>query len=463
MSLLLCFFLQVSVQLKTINSLVNTFIKDPETAHLGLSMSIRSCTKGEEIYSYNSRVALAPASTFKLISTGAFLEKMGPDFQFTTIIYHSGEIVDGILKGNLIIDSDYDPSFFNAKFGRNDFSLLKNALTEKGILGIDGEIRILQKDLDRVPLDWLVADMGNYYASIPRKFNYNENSFVFYFDTDKPLLSEAPIINSSIFSENYKIINKVKIAQNGSGDKSNIFNHPYSREIFVVGTLPQANNTFGVKGSLSHPEDIFKTNFTQYLTSSGFKLSGKSQPNVTDVILKEIKTFKSPTAQDLSKECNNNSNNFTAESYGYWLSKDKESYQDFVKEWLSGKNMNVKAYNFKDASGLSPSNTISPAAMSEYLFKMNTSSVFTSFFNTIPIVGREGTVASLDSKNISKGRVRAKSGTISTIKSYAGYVETTKNNLYSFSFVVHGLGEKQDKLARKFLESVMVSLPKTLP
>jgi serine-type D-Ala-D-Ala carboxypeptidase/endopeptidase (penicillin-binding protein 4) len=463
MSLFLCFFLQVSIQLKTINSLVNTFLKDPETSHLGVSLSIRNCAKGEEIYAYNSQIALAPASTFKLFSTGAFLEKMGPDFQFSTILYHSGEIVDGILKGNLIIDSDYDPSFFNAKFGRNDFSLIKNALTEKGISGIEGEIKILQKDLDKIPLEWLVADMGNYYASIPRKFNYNENTYVLYFDTDKPLLSEAPILNASIFPENYKLINKVKIAQNGSGDKSNIFNHPYSREIYIVGTLPQANSTFGVKGSLSYPEEIFKSNFSQYLATSGFKISSKSHSGASDSYLKEIKTFKSPTALELTKECNNHSNNFIAESYGYWLSKDRESYQDYVRDWLSGKNINVKSFNFKDASGLSPSNTISPAIMSEYLFKMNSSPAFTSFFNTIPIVGKEGTVASLDSKNISKGRVRAKSGTISTIKSYAGYVESTKNNLYSFSFVVHGLGEKQDKLARKFLESVMVSLPKTLP
>jgi serine-type D-Ala-D-Ala carboxypeptidase/endopeptidase (penicillin-binding protein 4) len=463
MSLLFCFFLQVSIQLKTINSLVNTFLKDPETAHLGVSMSIRNCAKGNEIYAYNSQMALAPASTFKLFSTGAFLEKMGPDFQFSTVIYHSGEIVDGILKGNLIIDSDYDPSFFNAKFGRNDFSLLKNALIEKGITGIDGEIKIFQKEVDKIPLEWLVADMGNYYASIPRKFNYNENSFVFYFDTDKPLLSEAPILNASIFPENYKIINKVKIAQNGTGDKSNIFNHPYSREIYLVGTLPQANNTFGVKGSLSHPEEIFKANFTQFLTSTGFKLSGKSQANVTDVILKEIKTFKSPTALELSKECNNNSNNFTAECYGNWLAKDKESYQGYMRDWLSTKNINVKAFNFKDASGLSPSNTISPTVMSEFLYKMNSSTAFTPFFNTIPVVGKEGTVASLDSKNVTKGRVRAKSGTISTVKSYAGYVESTKNNLYSFSFVVHGLGEKQEKQARKFLEAIMISLPKTLP
>ncbi len=463
MSIILCFFLQISVQIKTIQTLVNNFQKDPATSHMGVSLSIRNCDKGEEIYAKDAKTALAPASTFKLISTGAFLEKMGPEFQFSTILYHSGEIVNGVLKGNLIIDSDYDPSFFNSKFGRNDFLFLKNALTEKGINEIDGDIKIIQKEVEKVPLEWLVADMGNYYASIPRKFNYNENSFLFYFDTNKPLLSEAPIVNASVFPENYRIVNKVKIAQNGTGDRTNIFNYPYSREVFVVGTLPQANGTFGIKGSLSYPEELFKRNFIQYLELNNFKVSLRKHSAIGDLVIKEIKNFKSPTAQDLSKECNGNSNNFTAEAFGNYISKDKSSYQDFIIDWLGTKNVDVKSFNFNDASGLSPSNTISTEIMSTYLYKMNSSPVFTSFFNTIPIVGREGTVASMDPKNISKGRVRAKSGTIGTIKSYAGYVESSKNNLYSFSFVIYGIGDKQEKLAKKFLESLMVALPKSLP
>ena len=463
MSIFLCFFLQISLQLKTINTLVNNFLSDPETAHMGVSLSIRNCSKGEEIYAKDAKTALAPASTLKLLSTGAFLEKMGSGFQFSTSLYYSGEIINGTLKGNLIIDSDHDPSFFNAKFGRNDFSLIKNALLEKGINSIEGDIKIMQKEVEKVPLEWLVADMGNYYASIPRKFNYNENSFLFYFDTNKPLLSEASILNRGVFPDSYKIVNKVKIAQNGTGDRTNIFNHPYSREVFVVGTLPQANGTFGIKGSLSYPEEIFKRDLLQYLNTNEPKVIFKKYSSISDLVIKEIKVLRSPTAQELAKECNGNSNNFTAEAFGYWLSKDKESYQEYLNEWLASKNINLKQFNINDASGLSPSNTISTETMSNYLYKMNNSPVFTSFFNTIPVVGREGTVASMDAKNISKGRVRAKSGTIGTIKSYAGYVESSKNNLYSFSFVVFGIGEKQDKLARKFLESIMINLPKNLP
>ena len=56
---------------------------------------------GKTIASFNQEKRLVPASTMKLISSGAAMHQLGADFKFTTRIGYSGEIKDGVVEGDL--------------------------------------------------------------------------------------------------------------------------------------------------------------------------------------------------------------------------------------------------------------------------------------------------------------------------------------------------------------------------
>ena len=58
---------------------------------------------GDVLAAVNDEKTLVPASNMKLISTGAALFALGPEYRFSTEIAHDGHISEGTLHGNLYI------------------------------------------------------------------------------------------------------------------------------------------------------------------------------------------------------------------------------------------------------------------------------------------------------------------------------------------------------------------------
>ena len=65
---------------------------------------------GDVLAAVNDEKTLVPASNMKLISTGAALFALGPEYRFSTEIAHDGHISEGTLHGNLYIVGGGDPT-----------------------------------------------------------------------------------------------------------------------------------------------------------------------------------------------------------------------------------------------------------------------------------------------------------------------------------------------------------------
>jgi D-alanyl-D-alanine carboxypeptidase/D-alanyl-D-alanine-endopeptidase (penicillin-binding protein 4) len=106
--------------------------------------------------------------------------------------------------------------------------------------------------------------------------------------------------------------------------------------------------------------------------------------------------------------------------YTYWKSK-----------------INTKGLYLKDGSGLSRSNAVGAGHFCELLYQMSKSKNYASFNATLPIVGESGTVSGLCKNTSAQGRIRAKSGTMSRIKSYSGYAETISGRKLGFAIIIN--------------------------
>ncbi|MGF1539600.1 MAG: D-alanyl-D-alanine carboxypeptidase [Pleurocapsa sp.] len=85
-------------------------------------------------------VAIPAASLTKIATTLAALGKLGADYQFATKVYITGEIQQGILNGDLIIEGSGDPFFV-----WEEAIALGNILNSLGIRQIKGNLLVTDK------------------------------------------------------------------------------------------------------------------------------------------------------------------------------------------------------------------------------------------------------------------------------------------------------------------------------
>lgn len=128
-----------------------------------------------------------------------------------------------------------------------------------------------------------------------------------------------------------------------------------------------------------------------------------------------------------------------------------------ILDFWQTKGVDTAGMNFYDGNGLSRNNAISPKQLVDALYAMRTSPYYEVFYESLPLAGLTGTLHRAMKNSAAVGRVRAKTGTINNVKSFAGYVNTVNGRKLVFSLIVNGY-EGKVRLIKKKLESVMIRM-----
>ncbi len=73
-----------------------------------LGVEVLSPADGAVRYCHDGDKLFVPASTTKLVSTGAALALLGPDFRFHARVYRTGPIANGVIAGDIVIVARWD-------------------------------------------------------------------------------------------------------------------------------------------------------------------------------------------------------------------------------------------------------------------------------------------------------------------------------------------------------------------
>ena len=104
-----------------------------ETSQLGLM--VYDLTADSSVYQYQHRQTMRPASTMKVVTAIASLDRLGGDYQLKTRLYYTGEVVDSTLWGSLYLVGGMDPMF-----GINDLRNFAERVRQLGIRSLRGSI-----------------------------------------------------------------------------------------------------------------------------------------------------------------------------------------------------------------------------------------------------------------------------------------------------------------------------------
>lgn len=464
--LIVACFSGVNAQPQPVRNLLAT--KGLEYASVGIS--VVDIQTGKELVANNANLAMTPASVMKAVTTATALELFNPDFRFRTEVSISGEITsDGKLKGNLIIRGSGDPTLASvySQHPKNAFeSKILAALKTKGIKRIEGNI-IGDESLypeEGVSPQWLWEDLGNYFAAGIYGLNYGDNQYTLTLNTSQR--GQQPIVKQVRPEIPDLVIDNQLLSKSANHDSCYIYGAPFSNVRTLYGAVPHKKMEFSVKGDVPEPALFAAQQVKSALEKNGIRITGEA---VSGRLLKQNGKHIPQTQTDLCfhlsdplsqivKIVNFRSNNLYAEALMRLIAQKggvptaRQGAETIGKFWTE-RGVEGAALFMRDGSGLSPMNKVTPSFLTRMLTQMHGNRVYVE---SLPRAGMEGTLVSFLKDTPYEGQVRLKSGTISGVIAYTGYI-CGKQGDYAIAVIVNNYTCKGTEV-RKGIETLIREL-----
>lgn len=430
--------------------------------HAGWGFELQSLSDGKTLTSFHAERSLVPASTLKTVTTAAALGILGENYTFKTILEYDGELQDGTLNGNLYIRGGGDPSLGTDHIMRfDDYNAVMKQWSERieatGIRKITGSV-VGNADFlseNAIPDGWQWGDLGNYYGAPVCGLNINENYYRLFFKSGDKVGDACTVLRTEPNVEGLTFDNKV-VAESANGkDHAYIYGAPYSNQRYVTGSIPAGRKEFAIKGAMPDPALLCAQLLDKKLKSKGIAI--EKEPTTTrhlrrkgiktdTATCKSLYTHKSPTLRELVAKTNIYSLNVYAESIlcavGFQALSEAtfEAGTKAIQTFWQLRGLDTDGFYMYDGSGLSPTNAITPRQLCTMFYLSSRESYFPAFYESLPISGLSGTLSDMCVGTIAAGKIHAKSGTMTRVMSYAGYVQGKSGKKYCFSFMVNKYG-----------------------
>ncbi|HSL88480.1 MAG TPA: D-alanyl-D-alanine carboxypeptidase/D-alanyl-D-alanine-endopeptidase, partial [Ignavibacteriaceae bacterium] len=222
----------------------------------------------------------------------------------------------------------------------------------------------------------------------------------------------------------------------------------------------RGSNFVSVYGTLSRKIDSLKTyvtvnNPTQYamvvlhkvlqqkgITVKGYPVDIDDYGELLDYKnIQFLFTYFSPDLREIVKVINKGSHNFYAEQLLKTIGLEIDGFGNVEngvrasKEIFKEIGLNPENIVFVDGSGLSHQNMTTPKQITTLLKYFYNSNLFSSFYNSLPISGVDGTLGNRMKNTRAKEMVRAKTGYIRAARSLSGFTHTGDKEPVVFSII----------------------------
>lgn len=409
---------------------IDKFINAPNMRTANISILVQDLSNGNVVMAHRADKQCIPASTTKLVTTATAMELLGPDYQFQTKLEYSGTITDGVLNGNIYIRGSGDPTLASEFLGDSLFYHgWINAIKNLGITRINGAViadASIYSD-DGISKKWSWEDMGNYYASGSYGLSIFDNTYAVFLNSGE--IGSTPTIASI---QPYIPGLKIQLTLQASDTKTDnayFYGAPLDGNRILRGEIPANKSNFEVKGDIPNPPLYLAQKFNDWLNQNGIATTMAANTNVQLEACTRILIHRSLPLKDILTKINHKSNNHYSEHVFKQLCIRKyesctyERASSIVKSFWKDKQLDVTQLDMFDGSGLSHANAISARFLVDVLrYERKVSPNAQAFLETLPVAGKSGTLIRLLDGTVLEGKVYAKSGTIESVKCYAGYI-----------------------------------------
>ncbi|MFC7401499.1 D-alanyl-D-alanine carboxypeptidase/D-alanyl-D-alanine-endopeptidase [Citricoccus sp. GCM10030269] len=357
-----------------------------------MSAAVRDGLTGELLYDHGADQPVVPASAVKVLTAVAALEVLGPDHRYTT---SAVSMPAGEDRTAVVLDAGGD-----VLLGTGE-----NAEDANGRAGLDtlaySTVKALQKNGTTGDVVVRLDDSG--YAGP----------------------GASPAWSSDIVS---------------SGNASTV--QPLAT---YGGRAYPSRDTNRLHDPAEYAAEVFRERLKAHAENLGVEITVGG--DVARTTLKgrgtTVAEVNSATVAEQMRYMLRTSDNQLAEATGRNLALASGSPGSFdgatesIEKTLTGFGMDTDGLDLRDASGLSGKNHVSAAQLTSALQIATTDPRLETAVTGLPVAGEQGTLENRMVGTDAEGEVQAKTGTLSSVASLTGTVDTVDGRTLLFSFVAN--------------------------
>jgi D-alanyl-D-alanine carboxypeptidase/D-alanyl-D-alanine-endopeptidase (penicillin-binding protein 4) len=405
---------------------------------------IQSLKDDTVLYERNADKVFLPASNNKLLTSGAALALLGPDFVYKTRVAAAvAPDKHGVVHADVALVGSGDPVLSAA-----DLTEMAHALKVGGVKQIDGMVTADDSlfDQQRLGDGWTWDDEPYYYSAQVSALNLNENLVsVRVFPGAKegdPVRVVVTPTNRYMTLQNRAVTAAAKTKAAISVDRLRGRNTLVITGTLAVDTAEDAAPKVPV--TVEDPSQFARTLFEEALAKEGIRVGRKRlPPAVATVTLAE---HASVPLREMLKLLNKPSDNLIAECLlktvgavkkGQGTTGSDGTGSQTARAFFASIGMDVTHLNQADGSGLSRLNFVSPHNFVRLLTYFHGQPTFPVLYDSLPIAGVDGSLRNRLKNTPAANNCHAKTGYVSRASSLSGYITTRDGEMLVFSMLMN--------------------------
>jgi len=418
-------------------------IEEQRLPSSAVSFAIVDPDSGRVLASLNGDTPRSPASTIKTLTTFAGLDVLGPAYAWHTRALLRGELIDGVLDGDLILQGGGDPYMTLERW----WSFVRT-LRARGLKTIRGDI-VIDNTAFAVPQE----DPGTFDGRPNRAYNLQPDALMVNFQSvEFRVAPNADTHRVDIVATpspvNLVVENRIDFLAGRCSGRSaavefEVASEQWDRVVFSGALSPQCAERSLTRVLLRAPTYAFGT-FVELWQELGGEFRGKLRIEPAAADARPFVTFDSLSLGEIVRLTNKFSNNLMARHlllalgearYGTPATLDKGAAA--IAEWGRGRGFDLQDIDIDNGSGLSRSTHVTALQMAGVLRAAYHSRYAPEFMASLPLAGIDGTLRSR-MRQTPAGSVRLKTGHLDGVSGIAGYVTTASGKTFVLvSYVNH--------------------------
>jgi serine-type D-Ala-D-Ala carboxypeptidase/endopeptidase (penicillin-binding protein 4) len=386
---------------------------------------VMDADSGRTIFSSRGTTPRILASNTKLFTSAAVLARYGRTSSLATMLIGSGSLQpNGTWQGNLYLRGGGDPTFGSRSFARDTYrsnasvEALATQLDQAGFKSVTGRVIGDESSFDSLRGGPSSGYGISQYVGPLSALSFDRGLASGGFQRDPPLVA-ATALDDALRSRGIKVRGKPKTGTTPDGS----FELAEVRSPEVARLLRFQN-----KPSDNYIAEMLLKGLPMAASAGGsLRRSGDPTPLTP--------TPDAPTATPAD------------------ISTKRGTTKAGAKAALSyAHSLGVSAH-IVDGSGLSRADRAAPKQITRLLRALRSRAGFSAFYASLPVAGRDGTLASRMRSGPAHGHCHAKTGTLSDVSALSGYCVTRSGRTLIFSVLnnrtsISGAHVVQDRVAQ---------------